>query len=182
MKNFRKYFIVCFVGVMVLLLTACSSKTAAATTQETYTDPFAYCKAVGQIDTPDARYTGPKMSDSLFADYVKAAGLDSTTDFPDSFKQATIWRCMNSEVYACNYGANIPCDSKANTDKTATQAMTDYCKQNPGSDTIPMSVTGHDVINNWKCNNDTPEIGDAFDKVDAAGYASSYWTLVTAIP
>jgi hypothetical protein len=85
---------------------------------------------------------------------------------------------MNNTVYVCNYGANIPCDSKANTDKTPTQAITDYCKQNPGSDFIPMSVTGHDVIYSWKCNNDTPEIGGTFGTVDAAGYASSYWVQV----
>lgn len=27
----------------------------------TYTNPFAYCAAVGNIDVPDARYTGEKV-------------------------------------------------------------------------------------------------------------------------
>ena len=32
-----------------------------AQTAQTYSDPVPYCKAVGTIDKPDARYTGPKL-------------------------------------------------------------------------------------------------------------------------
>jgi hypothetical protein len=28
---------------------------------QTYSDPAPYCKAVGPIDKPDARYSGPKL-------------------------------------------------------------------------------------------------------------------------
>ncbi|MGD0613475.1 MAG: hypothetical protein ABSB41_18405 [Anaerolineales bacterium] len=153
-----------------------------APTPETFSDPFAYCAAVGQIDSPDARYTGPRMTDALFKDYLKAAGLDVNTDYPNAFKQMTIWRCMNNKVYACNFGANIPCNSKADTDKTPTQAMIDYCKQFPDSTFIPMSVTGHSVIYSWHCDKDTPEILDQIDTVDAAGYQSSFWQLVEPVP
>jgi len=158
---------------------ATETATDTAATQATYSDPYAYCAAVGQIDTPDARYTGPQMNDSLFKDYLKAAGLDASTDYPDAFKQMTIWRCMDNKVYACNFGANIPCNSKADTDKTPTQAMNDYCTQNPDSDFIPMSVTGHSVIYSWHCNKNTPEILDQTDTVDAAGYQTSFWTALT---
>jgi hypothetical protein len=160
-------------SLLALALTACSS--AATEAPKTYSDPYAYCAAVGQIDTPDARYTGPKMSDALFKDYLTAAKLDPTMDYPDQFKQMTIWRCMDAKVYACNFGANIPCDSKANTDKSPTQAMSDFCKANPDSDVIPMAVTGHNVIYGWRCKGDVPEITEQFDTVDAAGYQSSFW-------
>jgi hypothetical protein len=118
------------------------------------------------------------MSDELFQEYLKSAGLDPNGDYPDVFKQMTIWRCMEKKVYACNFGANIPCDSKANTDQTPTQAMIDYCKQFPDDPFIPMSVTGHAVIYSWHCVKDTPEILDQIDTVDAAGYQSRFWQLV----
>lgn len=192
MKN--KSFIFVLLTWMTLILAACSAATGAVSTesptsstpvvaaQETFSDPFAYCAAVGQIDTPDMRYTGEQMSDVLFKDYLKAAGLDPSLDYPDTFKKMTIWRCMDSKVYACNFGANIPCDSKANTDKTPTQAMTDYCKQFPNDAFIPMSVTGHSVIYSWHCVKDAPEILDQIDTVDTAGYQSSFWQLVEPIP
>jgi hypothetical protein len=182
--------------VLTLILTACSPATSAVSTQpptsispatpvttegtsqETFSDPFAYCTAVGQIDAPDARYTGPLISDALFQDYLKSAGLDPNGDYPDIFKQMTIWRCMDKKVYACNFGANIPCDSKANTDQTPTQAMIDYCLEFPDDDFIPMSVTGHAVIYSWHCVKDTPEILEQIDTVDAAGYQSRFWQLV----
>jgi len=147
-------------------------------TQESFSDPFAYCDAVGQIDAPDARYTGPRMSDALYNDYLQAAGLDASNNDPETFKQMTVWRCMNHQVYACNFGANIPCDSKANADKTPTQAMIDYCQSNQGSDFIPMAVTGHEVIYSWHCVKDRPEILSQIDTVDAAGYQSGFWQRV----
>jgi hypothetical protein len=182
--------------LMMLLVSGCSNATKMAnpaystlqntnpevTGLATYTDPFSYCAAIGQIDAPDARYIGPKMTEDFFKDYLKAAGLDVTENYPDTFKQMTIWRCMGGLVYACNFGANIPCDSKADTSKTPSQAMIDYCKQSPDNTYIPMSVTGHSVIYSWYCNNDTPEINGQLDTVDPAGYQASFWQLVNPTP
>jgi len=155
---------------------------AATATAEAFSDPFAYCAAVGTTDKPDARYTGPKTSDTIFKGYLKAAGLDVNGNYPDAFKQMTIWRCMNGQVYACNFGANLPCDSKANTDKTPTQAMADFCKQNPDSDFIPMVVTGHDTIYSWHCAKGAPEVLEQIDQVDAAGYLTRIWYPIQAAP
>ena len=44
---------------------------------------------------------------------------------------------MNKSVYVCNFGANLPCDSKADTDKNPTQPMQDFCKANPTADIDP---------------------------------------------
>ncbi len=152
---------------------------AAAATQApasaTYTDPFAYCSAVGTIDAPDARYTGVAVPETVVNGYKKAAGLQDSTEPMDMLQKTTSWRCADGQVYACNVGANLPCSSKANTDKTPTQGMTDFCAANPSSEFIPMSVTGHDTVYNWGCKDGKPEALDQFAKVDAQGYIADIW-------
>ena len=148
---------------------------------KTYSDPFVYCAAIGQIDAPDARFVGAKMTDALFKDYLKAAGLDVDGSYPMAFQLNTLWRCMDHRVYACNYGANIPCDSKADSNRTPTQATIDYCAQFPDSSIIPMSVTGHAGIYSWHCIRNVPEILGQIDTVDAAGYPSRFWQLIEPV-
>ena len=90
----------------------------------------------------------------------------------------TVWRCVDGRVYACNYGANIPCNSKAITDKTPTQEIMDFCSANQDVDFIPMSVTGHNAIYSWRCVKGTPKILNQMDPEDAAGYQSNFWMAV----
>ena len=170
MKNKTIASLLIFSVMLMVLLAACSNANGDSAAQEKFNDPYPYCAAVGQIDAPDGRYTGPAITDALFADYLKSAGLEAPTDNPDAFKQMTIWRCMDAHVYVCNFGANIPCDSKANTDKNPTQAMVEFCQQYPDQAFIPMSVTGHNVIYSWHCVQDKPEILEQIDTVDAAGF------------
>lgn len=177
-------------GILVLVLSACSApvgkaadgQTSPASTNtpkaESYSDPFAYCAAVGTVDTPDGRYSGEQVPEAVINGFKKAAGLEASTEPMDMFKKTTIWRCMENRVYACNFGANLPCSSKANTDKTPSQAMTDYCAANPDSDIIPMSVTGHSTIYSWHCVKDAPELLDQVENVDAAGYLEQIWYAI----
>ncbi len=181
-------------AAFAVILAACSAQAGAAilspsTTQpaspptvQSFTDPFTYCAAVGTIDAPDARYTGEAVPDSVINGFKKAAGLEASTMPMEMFKKTTIWRCMDKKVYACNFGANLPCSSKANTDKTPTQAMTDFCTANPDSDFIPMSVTGHSTIYSWHCVKGTPELLDQIEKVDAAGFLEQIWYPIQANP
>jgi len=141
----------------------------------TYTDPFAYCAAVGTIDAPDSRYAGDPVPATVIQGYLKAAGLQNNGEPVEMLQKTTIWRCMDKAVYVCNFGANLPCDSKANTDKNPTQAMQDFCKTNQNAGSIPMSVTGHDTIYSWGCVKDTPKLIDQVDQVDAAGYITNIW-------
>jgi hypothetical protein len=172
-----------FFALLAISLTACTTQakvtpnaTVAFTpTSDTYTDPFAYCAAAGTVDSPDARYTGPKITDEIVKGYLKGAGIPYDIAYKELYQQMTIWRCMDHKLYACNFGANLPCDSKANTDKTPTQEMQDFCKANSNSDFIPMSVTGHSTIYSWRCVNDTAELLDQIDTVDAAGYLARIW-------
>jgi hypothetical protein len=133
----------------------------------TYSDPVPYCKAVGTIDKPDARYTGPKFPAWMAKDLKMS---------PDQGKMME-WRCANGAVLACQYGANIPCDSKADISQTPAQPIIDYCRQNPDSQFVPMYVTGHASAVSWACHGPRPEVLHSA-QVDAQGYQSEYWHKV----
>jgi hypothetical protein len=139
-----------------------------AQTAQTYADPIPYCKAVGTIDKPDARYTGPKLPAWM------AGKLNMQ---PDQGKLME-WRCANGAVLACQYGANIPCDSKAMTSKEPTQAIIDYCRQNADSQFVPMYVTGHDTSVSWACHGSRPVVIHSAE-VDAQGYQKDFWHKVS---
>jgi hypothetical protein len=82
---------------------------------------------------------------------------------------------MDGSVYACFVGANLPCDAKANTDKTPTQEEIDYCQQNPNSDFIPAAVTGRETVYKWSCVNGAPNIVKQIFYPDAQGFLSEFW-------
>lgn len=166
--------------LFMLLLNACTSLAGSpgngsAATPAVYTDPFAFCTATGRLDAPDQRYIGEAVPDAVMNGYLKAAGLDQSMASNPDFRKLTIWRCMGGKVLACNFGANLPCDSKANTDKAPTQAMSDFCKENKDSDFIPMVVTGHDTVYNWHCAGIVPEAQEQVSQVDAAGFIANIW-------
>jgi hypothetical protein len=81
-------------------------------------------------------------------------------------------------VLACQYGANIPCDAKAVISQKPTQPIIDYCKQNAGSDFVPMFVTGHDTAVSWACHGSTPAVIHSAP-IDAQGYQTTYWHKVS---
>jgi hypothetical protein len=140
----------------------------------TYTDPFAYCGAVGDLDQPDARYVGQQVPEVIAEALRKASG--AAPDAPlDLFLQGSSWRCMGGKVYGCFVGANIPCWSKANTDRTPTAAENEFCKTQPNVDSIPAVVTGHETIYEWRCNNGAPEIVRQVLQVDSRGFIADFW-------
>lgn len=170
MRNIPLLFAWVMICAVVVAASGCSAGSAAS-----FTDPFAYCAAVGTIDKPDARYTGPAVPDTVINGFKKAAGLESSTEPMEVLRQTTTWRCMDSKVYACNVGANLPCDAKANTDKTPSQALIDFCKANPDAQIIPMSVTGHETIYSWRCAKENPQVDQQIAHVDQAGYVQEIW-------
>jgi hypothetical protein len=144
----------------------------------TYSDPFAFCAAVDTIDAPDARYTGELLPDSFVKQAMKAFGAPANVAVND-YKAGVFWRCADKRVLACFVGANLPCTEQANTDKTPTQAMTDFCKQNPSTDNIPMVVTGRSTVYNWSCKNGTAVAGERFAEVDDQGFVKNIWHPVS---
>ncbi len=154
------------------------ANTLTPTQPGSFTDPFAYCAAVGTIDTPDSRFNGPHMPDVLAEGLKKASG--ASADAPiELFTTGAFWRCMDGKVYACTVGANLPCDSKANTDKTPTQAENDFCQTNPTAD-IPAYITGHDSIYAWTCQAGKPGIDQQVFLVDPQGFITEIWYAIPA--
>jgi hypothetical protein len=151
-----------------------ATPTAPATeTPASYADPFAYCAAVGTIDTPDQRYTGPKMPDSIVQGMLKQNIVSA--DAPADFQHNAVWRCMSSDVWVCHFGANIPCQEKADTSQVPTSAMDDFCKANPGVNGIPAAVTGRATIYEWNCKDGKATVGKQLLTVDPRGYLAEFW-------
>jgi putative hemolysin len=151
-----------------------------------YADPFAYCSAIGTIDSPDARYTGP-ITPTVVIDGLAAAAQPQPknpqtpappTPAPGSVTYppgSVYWRCMDGNVYACWVGANIPCWAKADTTTTPSTGMVNYCKDQPDVDSIPAFATGHSTIYAWSCKNGVPVQGNQILQVDAQGYPTEFW-------
>jgi hypothetical protein len=87
--------------------------------------------------------------------------------------RSTLYRCAEGRVLLCNLGANLPCD-KANTSRDLP-AATAWCAENPGSDFIPMYVTGHNTIYRWRCEGRRAiTIGAPLD-TDRQGFIAQFW-------
>ena len=137
-------------------------------------DPFTYCATVGTIDVPDALYSGPETPDAVVSGLMKAMGMPA--DAPAKpFARLTTWRCMNGKVYACSFGANIPCREKADTKRTPTAAMNAFCHANPASDMIPAFVTGRATVYAWRCLDGAPAIVKEVTPPDAQGFLAAFW-------
>ena len=150
-----------------------SAVTSASPEQPLYDDPFAYCAAVGTIDAPDARYNGPEMPDSVVQAMIRQ-GIVSA-DAPAEFQQSAVWRCMDGQVWACHFGANLPCLEKADTSKIPTSEMQEFCEANPSADVIPAAVTGRATVYEWNCNAGKPEVVQQVFQVDPQGYLANFW-------
>ena len=152
---------------------------APAPTATTFSDPFAYCQAVGTIDAPDARYTGEKVPVSIAKALQKATG--AAPDMPLQILQSnSFWRCMNGKVYGCTVGANLPCESKVDMSKTPNDGMTQFCAANPNSDFIPAVATGRETVYAWKCLSGKPQVDKQVFNADARGFIVEFWFALSA--
>ncbi len=154
------------------VLVSCASRTAS------YSNPFAYCAAVGTIDTPDERYSGPRMPDSIVRAIIEQ-GIVSA-DAPPEFQRNAVWRCMNSSVWVCHFGANLPCLEKADVSQVPTPEMEDFCRTNPTAESIPAVVTGRATVFEWECNAGKPEVVRQVFQVDPQGYLADFWYELAA--
>jgi len=143
----------------------------------TYSDPFAYCAAVGTVDAPDARYNGPAMPDVITQALVRQGVV--SPDAPSEFQQNAVWRCMHNQVWACHFGANLPCLEKADLSQKPTAEMSDFCKTNPTAESIPAAVTGRATVYEWTCKDGKPTAGRQIFQVDPQGYIAEFWYALT---
>ncbi len=142
-----------------------------------YVDPFLYCRTVGTADTPDNRYRGDGMPDAVVRAMVQHGMVSD--DAPPGFRKKGVWRCMDHAVWACHFGANIPCTEKADLSRIPSPAMEAYCKANPGVDTIPAYVTGRATVYEWKCSAGRPEAARQVLRRDSRGFIADFWFQVT---
>ncbi len=142
-----------------------------------FTDPFAYCAAIGTIDQPEVSFG---TANNPGVPEVIARGLKQASQAPDDaplepFQQNAYWRCMDGKVYACFVGANIPCWSQADVSQTPNEAMVAYCQENAQAEFIPAAVTGHETVYEWRCTDGSPTIVRQVLEVDEQGYPVNFW-------
>lgn len=173
-------------AVLALLVGACSAPASESTPvqsqptaasggaeQPSYSDPFAYCAAVGTIDAPDARYSGPEMPGSVIQALIEQGVVSA--DAPAEFRQNAVWRCMDGHVWACHFGANLPCMERADTSEVPSSEMEEYCRANPSAESIPAAVTGRATVYEWKCSAGEPEVVRQVFQVDPQGFLADFW-------
>ncbi len=85
-------------------------------------------------------------------------------------------RCVGAKLMACAVGANLVCD-KADQRRELPGA-TDWCRDNPRSDSIPMFATGHATIYEWSCKRRRAVAGKVVVTVDPQGYIAENWKEV----
>jgi len=124
-----------------------------------------HCARVGEDDR-----TRPLRSE-LVADARRLfeIGADLSSEFVAT---ATVTRCMNGKVWLCYVGANLAC-GKADVSHSAGAAA--FCRQNPGSTSVPMSATGHATVYSWKCVGTRATIDQQFERVDPRGFIAENW-------
>ena len=141
----------------------------AAHAQTSAEKPVQFCRRVGTDDTLRP------IPDSLVPAAQKLFGLQNMSR--GDIQGQTQFRCANGRVLVCTIGANLPC-TKANTSRNNPGA-TDFCRDNPQSDSVPAAATGHDTIYNWRCVNGKAQSGGPVEKVDDRGFFRRYWKPVT---
>jgi hypothetical protein len=187
-KNLRAFaaFLLTLVGLMACApqgvpqgrITSAASPAPGPGQPATFSDPFAYCAALGTIDAPDSRYTGPKVPEAVAQGLKKAFGAPADAPL-EPFLHNTFWRCMNGQVYACTVGANLPCQERADVSRSPTQGMTTFCQNNPHAEVIPAFVTGRATVYAWKCTGGVPEVLQQFAQPDAQGFLSNIWYAIS---
>lgn len=147
--------------------------TRGAVSQGEFDDPFAYCAAVGTIDAPDGRYIGPKLPESVIEAMIRQ-GIISRQASAEFGPHAT-WRCMSGKVWACTFGANLPCLEKADESRIPTRAMREFCAAHPAEEAIPAAVTGRATVYAWGCAANRPRIVKRLFSRDPQSYLNAFW-------
>ena len=163
--------------------------TPGAQTGVTFNDPWAYCQAVGTVDKAGSQYVGPQNTPDMIKAYAKATALPPSSPLWSGSNPgpALAWRCANGSLMVCSFGANIPCDEKAVTSNTPTDAMNGYCAAPPPNVDaskpfdMPAFVTGHDTIWQWQCVGGKAVATKQIFQVDPQGYIASFWHSVLPV-
>ncbi len=118
-----------------------------------------------------AHATPAKVPPDLVAAVATTFGIDSAIIANGAFV-----RCVGTKLMACAVGANLVCD-KADQRRELPGA-TEWCRDNPRSDSIPMFATGHATIYQWSCKRRRAVAGKVVLSVDPQGYIAENWKEV----
>ena len=110
-----------------------------------------------------AHATPTKVPPDLVPAVAKTFALDSAIVTNGAYV-----RCVGAKLMACAVGANLVCD-KADQRRELPGA-TEWCRNNPRSDSIPMFATGHATIYEWSCKRRRAVAGKTIVTVDPQGY------------
>ena len=123
---------------------------------------------------PNPTHAAPaKVPPDLVSAVAKTFGIDSTVVAKGAFV-----RCVGARLMACAVGANLVCD-KADQRRELPGA-TEWCRDNPRADNIPMFATGHATIYEWSCKRRRAVAGKVVVTVDPQGYIAQNWKEVPA--
>ncbi len=127
-----------------------------------FTDPFAYCAAVGTIDAPDERWAGPDVPPEVME------------FFGESQLGGHYWRCFDGTLLGCAVGAAAYCGNEPNTSEEPTAAMIEFCQANPNQ-LMLVAQFGRDNIYLWECQGTVPQIALQMFHVDPRGFIAENW-------
>jgi len=162
-----------WLGIMLALWSAAPAAQT-GTWRDTFEDPFAYCAALDTVDRPGRRYVGPPMTPAIARGLQAAFGIDAEK-IPESLLLNSVWRCMDGAVYACNRGANLPCESRADLSREPAPALLEYCNTYPEAQNIPLAITGRATVYAWRCEDGEAVAGEQFVEADERGFLQSIW-------
>ena len=136
---------------------------AASTTSSSFSDPLAYCSAVGTIDDPDSRFTGPALP------FVIGSALSQTHG---GLQGPVHWRCEDGAVRACDSRGGPVCEQTPSVEQ-----MIAFCKQHPGTKRVPAPAGW------WYCKAKRPMIPKGQQwPVDARGFFPDAWITIRPSP
>lgn len=130
-----------------------------ATSSGSYSDPFAYCSAVGTIDHVDGRYSGP----------MTTPAIARTLSVPENTARDRVhWRCANGTVMACTSFIGPICDVSPSVEE-----MRAYCAQYPSA---PQLMAPGGV---WSCVDGKPQLPEGASwPIDSRGFRTDSWFVV----
>lgn len=168
----------CMVVAFVAGLIFASVAVPAVAQAPQFTDPAAYCRAVGTIDAPDSRYGGRELADWMLAAYFSPQDI---ADFRDGRRPfyGVAWRCVQGDVLICQ-NAQTPSCMKPDTVRTPSPEMREFCRTAQGSPpVIPRVVTGtaRMLAYDWICRGQEPAIAKE-TPLDAQGFVAADWKRV----
>lgn len=136
--------------------------------RSTYTEPMAYCRAVGSFDDwgGGQSYRGDREPGWLRG-YMRA-----TTD------QRVVWRCMGGQMLACLYESDPECSARSDLAGPPT-ILREFCRDNPGSHANTTMVDQY-LAHEWVCRGRTPviRVRRSTTDLDARGFQRDQWHVV----